>query len=204
MLDRYIVKQIADTEFIATWLLLIPHHTSKKVKLSHSSELCTLLIPIQLQRQGGRLLQSHSSRRLRCLPERPFPVMFILTFLGIISASMIFRLNVFQKAGGRNNEDSGFFTRSDTASLLFSFSSLYVYGIYNLIPSSSERTMNHSQCVLWDLGYGKSSRSFGKCEHVYRTSLCSIHPSKAENHALPGNKLQEKLKFLVLFFPGCS
>lgn len=31
MLDRYIVKQIADTEFIATWLLLIPYHASKKV-----------------------------------------------------------------------------------------------------------------------------------------------------------------------------
>lgn len=74
--------------------------------------------------------------------------MFTLTFLGIISASMIFRLEVFQKAGGGNNEDSGFFTRSDTALLLFSFSSLCVYGIYNLIPSSSERTMNHSQCVL--------------------------------------------------------
>lgn len=45
---------------------------------------------------------------MRRLPKGPFPVMFILTLLGMISGSVIFRLKVFQKAGGGNNEDSGF------------------------------------------------------------------------------------------------
>lgn len=88
---------------------------------SHSSERYPFIAEARWKAFAGAQQQV-----IETLLKRPCPVVLILIVLGTTTAFMIFTLEVFQKPGRGNNEDSGFLKRYDTASLIFSLSCAYM------------------------------------------------------------------------------